>query len=251
LQKHHADQAVKYGYCRDSFEQLRDFHRRFPECDVPEDLCPSLERFEQFIAAKQSQIEAEPIDISSGALIVSTSAVVSDIMVLPPQPIPAGSTKPPAIPPWWEPDKIEEYAQAFDNISPDLGRQLRAAWESYHGKRYDPGRGVLYHLRELFDQFFRAIAPDAEVRQSRFFTPKKPPKMNQVYRAERFRYAASRIEDKESAAYLSSLTPDMVQLYGKLHILHKEGRIEPEHVRDTIIATTGLLFQWVEAIEND
>jgi len=213
---------------------------------------PSLEKFEQFIEFRQNQIKAEPIDISSGALIVSTSAAVSDIIALPLDLIPHSSvTEASKVPPWWEPDKIEEYAQAFDKTSPELGSQLRAAWESYHGTTHDPGRGVLYHLRELFDQFFRAIAPDTNVQQSRFFQPKEPPKTSQVYRAERFEYAASKIKNQESAAYLSSLTPDMVQLYEKLNILHKQGRIEAGHVRDTIIATAGLLFQWIEALEND
>lgn len=252
LQKYHTDRAVKYGYCREKFEQLRDFHRQFPDCNVPGDIWPSLEKFEQFIDLKKRQIESEPVDISSGALIVSTSTAVSDIIALPLDLKPPSSVAEDSkIPPWWEPDKIEEYAQAFDKISHQLGSQLRAAWESYHSTIHDPGRGVLYHLRELFDQFFRAIAPDSEVQHSRFFKPKEPPKTNQIFRAERFEYAASKIKNQEMAAYLSSLIPNMVQLYEKLHILHKQGRIEIGHVRDTIIATAGLLFQWIEALENN
>lgn len=251
LQKHHANRAVKYGYCRDRFEQLRDFHRQFPNCDAPKDMLASLGKFEQFVNFKQNQIEAEPLDISSGALVVSTSAAVSDIMVLPLDLVPPGSIEPSKIPPWWNPEQIEEYARAFDDISPQLGGHLRAAWESYHGTTHDPGRSVLYHLRELSDQFFRAIAPNAEVQQSRFFKEKKPPKTNQIYREERINYAASKIKDKTSADYVSSLTSDMLKLHKKLNSLHKSGRIELAHVRDTIIATAGLLFLWVTAMKNN
>ena len=251
LQKHHADQAVKYGYCRDRFQQLRDFHRQFPNCSPPDETLASLEKLEQFVNLKQSQIEAEHLDISSGALVVSTSTAVSDITVFSLGSTPPSSIESPKIPPWWNPEQIEEYASAFDDISPRLGDHLRAAWEGYHGTTHDPARSVLYHLRELSDQFFRSIASNDEVQQSKFFKEKKPPETNQVYREERINYSASKIKDRTTADYVSSLTSDMLKLHKKLNYLHKAGRIEVAHVRDTIIATAGLLFLWVTAIKNN
>lgn len=251
LQKLSIDQAVKYGYCRDRFEERRDFYGQVPYYEGLEDVRAPLEKFEEFINFKKKQIETQPIDISSGALIVSTSSTVSDVIVFSLDSAPSGPIVQAKEPPWWTPDRIEQCAQEFDDISPGLGSLLKGAWETYYGTTHEPARNSVTNLRQLWDQFFRFIAPDDKVRQSEFFVEKQPPEKNKVHRSERIKYAVSIINNRKFAEYLDSQTANLLELHDKLHILHKDGPIERACVRDTIIATAELLLDWVKATKSD
>ena len=105
-------------------------------------------------------------------------------------------------------------------------------------------------MRQSFDHLFRILAPDNEVSNSEFFIPKVGTKdVNQVYRSERIKYAAStRIKDKQVADLLVAHVDQILNIYDQLNKMHTEKKLERSEVQELLTSMQNILDEWIDAI---
>ncbi len=93
-------------------------------------------------------------------------------------------------------DQSTKFNEHIAELDKDLAKTYQEIWEVLYATRSDPDRGALYLIRHAYDQLFRCLAPDSEVRNSPYWKEKFGDKPNQIYRNERILYAINtHIED--------------------------------------------------------
>src|SRR5262249_55552314 len=105
-------------------------------------------------------------------------------------------------------------------------------------------------MRQLFDHFFAAIAPDADVRQSQYFHTKEGKYPNKVHRVERLHYAASRLSAPEKADLLLRGADELLSLYERLNMLHARQALNREHIRVVLLAMQAQLESWIDSLRE-
>jgi hypothetical protein len=255
IQRKMTEKAKEAGYSRDIFSEVGSSLENIPDDPLLEVTESSLKNFHNFISTKKSQFN-QFTDISSSAFTVASTAAVSGNIVymnkdiyktidskLPGVPIPA----PPSS---WTPKRNENYAKCFDKLDPELGKTYRSVWEIFHGTKDSPERLALFAMRQVFDQFFRLLAPDEKVRESEFFKEKKGDKPRQVHRKERIRYAANtHIGNKTLANTLVSQETHVIEVYDRLNKAHTDKPLDRNLVKDILISMQGVLEEWIDALE--
>lgn len=145
----------------------------------------------------------------------------------------------------------EVYAQKLAAFDPEIARVYKSIPEIFFGTKENPERAALYQMRQAYDHFFDKLAPDGEVRNSEYFTPKEEPgKENSVHRIERIKYAAyTRLSmDKDQADALVSSATSLLATYDRLQAAHKRAPLDREAVRDWITAMRAQLERWIDAV---
>ncbi|HAK97255.1 MAG TPA: hypothetical protein DCM87_20270 [Planctomycetes bacterium] len=129
-----------------------------------------------------------------------------------------------------------------------MGKLARSVWETFYSGVEDAPRSSLEHMRQLLDLLFRKLAPDDEVRQSKFFKTKSGEKPQQVHRGERLSYAASKhVADQSMRDLLLGQARQISVLYKKLNKLH--GTDPPRKVAEEILTEAqAVLEQWVRVL---
>jgi len=82
-----------------------------------------------------------------------------------------------------------DYSAKLKILNPTLAKSYNQVWQIYFGTTSEPHRAALFMMRTLFDNFFAWIAPDEEVRNSKFWKIKERDKPNQIWRSERLAFA--------------------------------------------------------------
>lgn len=136
-------------------------------------------------------------------------------------------------------------------LDPELGRLAKSVWQLFHGNSDGGPRAALATMRQLYDHLFGVLAPDAEVRQSRFFAIKSGEKPNQVSRAERLQFAASKhVSDGALATLLVDNADQVIKTYNRLNMLHVRQELDALAVEQALTAMQAVIRQWVDAIAN-
>jgi hypothetical protein len=131
----------------------------------------------------------------------------------------------------------EYYAKCLEKMNFQLAKTYRQTWEALHGTRAEPERAAMFQIRQTYDHFFEILAPDDEVRKSKFWKRKNGEKPDQINRHERIEYAAhTHIKDKNTAKLLSANVTAILQAYRKLNKAHKRGKLDPIDARQAINA---------------
>jgi hypothetical protein len=141
------------------------------------------------------------------------------------------------------------YADRFARLEPALGDSYRQIWEALYGTRADPERSALFLMRQTFDHLFGRLAPDDDVRNSKYWHPKKRDKANQVDRRERIKYAAhTHIKDPNRANTLAASAKQMLDLYYALNAAHTRGELNRKKAREALLAMRHMLEDWADAL---
>jgi len=113
------------------------------------------------------------------------------------------------------------------NLDPSLAKTYNEIEQVYYGTNADNTRSALNSMRQTFDHFFEILAPDDNVRQSKFWKPKNgenDPKM--VTRRERINYAINtNIRNSYKARLMKKDVQLIIDSYNALNSLHKRGNV--------------------------
>ena len=245
------DGAEAVGYTRDSMRLIRPFWEHVEQSgDTP--MIDSGTAYLKSVVFTVEQLETETkgsFDLTRGLARSATtfgSTSVATASVANPE---MNLSVPPYQPVLVTPDRTDEYAAKLAQVDPPLGNTYRATSQILYGTRADPERGALWEMRQSFDHFFDKLAPDEEVRNSKFWSPKSGDNPNQVTREERIQYAASRhVADKNEAKRLAAASEQMVHTHQKLNQAHKRGELDSEKANKALVAMQLLLEDWADAI---
>lgn len=140
-------------------------------------------------------------------------------------------------------------AARLSKLSPELGAACSQAFECLYGTRADPERGAMYLFRQTWDHFFEALAPDDEVRNSKFWTTKPGEKPTQVFRSERINYAAEKhIPDPVKRSAILSQSALMLDFYQELNKAHNRGAYDKEAGTRALRSLYDWLQQWADGM---
>ena len=246
--------ASEIGAVRDDVRRVREGIALLPPSPLFADASESIHDVRTFVRAHSDEMdrrmtELRPIlQVGTGTTSATAMAIVST--TLDPELLKRVDSVLPAIQPWprhW----VEDLAARLSRHASDLGLLAISAWEQYHLGTTEGARASLGATRELFNQFFRAIAPDVDVRKSEFFSPKDGEKPEKVHRSERLRYAAHRyVSDPTLRAVLIGREREILKTYDALNRVHAAaGAIDETSSRRTVVAMQGQLEQWVHAVD--
>ncbi len=136
-------------------------------------------------------------------------------------------------------------------IDPSLAKTYSSVREMLYGTTFDPERGAMYQLRQVFDHYFSILAPDVAVRNSEFFTPKESGDKNSITRLERIHFAANtHIKDIQQRNTLIGLSKHMLDVYKLLNKAHKKGDLDSGKAREALREMLILIRDWVNALEE-
>jgi predicted pPIWI-associating nuclease len=147
-------------------------------------------------------------------------------------------------------EENKEIQNKLRNIDPALEKTYLAIREILYGTASDPERAALYLIRQTFDHFFAALAPDDAVRSSTFFKPKADKNKNAVVRHERLMYAAhTHIGNNSRRKALIASFRHMLDVYEGLNRAHTRGNMNLEQARVALREMLVLLQEWIRAID--
>lgn len=246
--------ASDIGAVRDDVRRVREGISLLPPSPLYAGAAESIYNVRTYIRAHgdamdQRMAELRPVlQVGTGTTSATAMAIVST--TLDPELLRRVESALPPIQPWprnW----VEDLAARLSEHAPDLGSLAISAWEQYHAGTAEGARASLSATRELFNKFFRAIAPDDEVRESEFFSPKEGANPDKVHRSERLRYAAHRyVNDSTLRAVLIGREREILKTYDELNRVHAAaGPIDETSSRRTVVAMQGQLEQWVHAVD--
>lgn len=148
-------------------------------------------------------------------------------------------------------DEAKDVEGALRGLDPALHATYVGVREALYGTRSDPERAALYEIRQVFDHFFSILAPDDQVRESRYWSPKEGDKPNQVTRDERLRYAANtHARTPIQARTLIGSSRHMLSIHDALNYAHKRGELDVNKARASIREMDTLLRQWVSFTDS-
>lgn len=148
-------------------------------------------------------------------------------------------------------DEAKDVEDALGELDPTLHATYVGVREALYGTRSDPERAALYEIRQVFDHFFSILAPDDQVRESRYWSPKEGNKPNQVTRDERLRYAAhAHALTPILARTLLGSSRHMLSVHDALNYAHKRGELDVNKARASIREMNTLLRQWIRSTDS-
>lgn len=147
-------------------------------------------------------------------------------------------------------EENKEIQNKLTNIDPALEKTYSAIREVFYGTASDPERAALYLIRQTFDHFFGALAPDDAVRTSKFFKPKADKDKEKVTRHERLMYAShTHIGNNSRRKSLIASFRHMLDVYDGLNRAHIRGTLNPAQARAALREMLVLLQEWIRAID--
>lgn len=150
-----------------------------------------------------------------------------------------------------DPASRAQYASRFDGLSAGLGGAYSQAWQSRAGGGDDPSRSAMFMMRQTFDHFFEALAPDEDVRRSQYWHPKTVGDPRAIHRSERIQYAAhTHISDGSTAELLAASAQQMLEVYEALNAAHKRGIVDSAKADNALRAMSSMLENWLDAVDD-
>lgn len=147
-------------------------------------------------------------------------------------------------------DRYSSTREKLTVIDEALAQTYEEIREVLYGTRSDPERGALFLLRQSYDHFFGALAPDDDVRASPFWQEKGGDTPNLVTREERIQYAAStHIGDTTTAARLASSAKHITDVYRALNRAHERETLDQEKAWAALTEMQTIIETWVEEID--
>jgi len=195
LHEKFVETSANIGYARDAIQSVRPVWERLGNLDTSDP--DALELYEsnyRFLQSFRDEVRsyqewATPITV----LFNNTAGIATTFVSA------SGTTNaffeggveysPAEYPVFITPDQHKMYTSRFLAFDESLGQTYQEIWEVLYGTRADPERAALYLIRQSFDHLFGKLAPDDEVRNSPFWTPKEHEKPEQIWREERIQYA--------------------------------------------------------------
>ena len=142
------------------------------------------------------------------------------------------------------------YSNKLNELDPTLAKSYEQVWQTYLGTSAEPHRASLFMMRTLFDNFFARLAPDDEVRISRFWHRKENDKPNQIWRIERIAYALEKnIKDPNRRGILEAETKQIITLYEAANTAHNRGSLDEEKAERTLMAMDSSLRDWLDSLD--
>lgn len=142
------------------------------------------------------------------------------------------------------------YVERLTDADPVMAGLYRSAMNQVYVAAHDSGRTALFSMRQLFDHFFAYLAPDKEVRESRFFAVRETGTPTGVYRSERIMYAADRwVTDAGKRDALVASERVMLAAYDELNRAHKRGPMDEKEVRQSVETIEGYIQRWIDGID--
>jgi hypothetical protein len=143
----------------------------------------------------------------------------------------------------------EKTRHRLNKLSTEIAETYDSIWEVLYGTRSNPERGSLYLIRQVFDHLFGVLAPDNEVKLSKFWHPKDENEPHQVTRSERIVYAAhTHAKNRTAAKRLIASTTHMLDVYKALNKAHKRGRLDRLQSRSSLKEMQAIIEDWVQSI---
>jgi hypothetical protein len=144
----------------------------------------------------------------------------------------------------------EYYSAKLKGLDPSLANSYDQVWQTYLVTSSDPHRASLFMMRTLFDNFFAKLAPDDEVRSSRYWHRKEGEKPNQIWRSERIAYALEKnIKDGNRRAILEAEAKQISALYDAANIAHDRGALDEDKASRALMAMDSFLKDWLDSLE--
>jgi len=251
-QRYHAERAQDFGYSKEIFKGISSSYDVLSDNPAYSATEESLNKFHEFMRAREAQADALRFDVSSASYAVASTASSTASVVI----IGAGDTQTRTRkglslipPPNWTRDRVYLYASKLEGLDSELGRLARSVWQSCYSGTDSAERTSLFSIRQLYDHFFSILAPDEDVRKSEIFKVKDGKEPNQVHRKERLLYAAStRVRDTALGDVLASEADQVLETYERLNQLHKRGALDPYTARNALASMQAVIEQWVDAI---
>ena len=148
--------------------------------------------------------------------------------------------------------KHKEYEERLRLMDASLGRTYGELVEVVHATAKDPTRSGMFMARQLFDHFFDILAPDSDVRSSKFWRPKsidESSDQNAVWKSEKLDFAvAHRVRDEYRRQTLSAMSRQTIDLYNLLNKAHTRGPIMEVQASRAVESMIRLLQQWIDSI---
>jgi hypothetical protein len=251
-QQFYAKKAQEYGYSEELFKNISSTMTSTQDNPLYSGLETSLNKFDIFVKAREKQAEKFLFDVSSAsyALATSVSSTTSTVTLAANSNMSlADSFDIPKPPISWTSDRIELYAARLEKLEPELGRLSRSVWQSYYGGAENAERAALLSMRQLYDHLFQILAPDDEIRGTKYFKEKDGDKKYQIHRIERINYVANtKISDSKLAETLIEQASHLLKLYDQLNKLHTRGKLNRENVKVTLTSMQSTLEEWIDAL---
>ncbi len=245
IQKQCSEKAQEFGYSKDVFSCVAKKFEKVPDDPMLDGVEAILKQ--QFLLAQAQEkdyavlLQADVVGMTCGTAAATTSTLLV---------FDSGVSNPIVSHDLWDLDRKKKYIVKFDKLDVELGRIFRSVWETFYSTTSSPEKNALYAMRQSFDHFFRILAPDEEVRRSKFFILKVGEKdENKVHRLERIQYAANtKIGDKKVAGLLAAEADHILKVYDKLNMLHSAKKLDREAVQELLTSMQRILEQWVDAV---
>jgi hypothetical protein len=247
MQTMHLEKAREYGYLKDLYKTVNDDFPNDQDLPVLKNIEETL-RIQAEIAAGEEKDTKSFMDNTSmiASVYTTASTTVSAVATF----YPDYKLKFLTQPTFWTDERHKKYVGKLSALNEELGKTYLSVWESFYATTTIPEKQSLYAMRQTFDQFFRIIAPDNEVRNSQFFKEKSDEKeRNKVHRNERMKYAANKYaKSGRIIDLLMSKTTLTMKTYKELNKIHSEKELEREKVGETLKNMRAILEEWIDVI---
>ncbi len=151
-----------------------------------------------------------------------------------------------------EQDFVERELRKIDNA---LANTYATVWQYMHYPGFDPARGPLFLMRQVFDHLLDKLAPDSEVESQPDFLPDADLKKRNgkgITRNHRIEYIAkSKVHDIQVRQNLLNTSKNFLDIYGNLNEAHTRGALKEDYAKDAVYAGSALLAIWLRALSKN
>lgn len=141
------------------------------------------------------------------------------------------------------------YLARLMRLNPTLANSYDQIWQTYLGTSSEPHRAALFMMRTLFDNFFAWLAPDEEVRKSKYWKSKDGDKPNQIWRNERLAFALEKnFKNSNRRTMLEASSKQITALYEAANEAHTRGSLNEEKASATLVTMDNFLRDWIDSL---
>lgn len=138
-------------------------------------------------------------------------------------------------------------------IDVTLSNSYRTAWQYLHLPAFDPMRGPLFLMRQVFDHLLEKLAPNGEVSSQLDFI--RDEKLfardgKGITKAHRVQFAANnRIKDPIKRKLVVDSTQNFLDIYQELNMAHGRKDLNVDSARNAVFAASKLIAEWLQALD--
>ncbi len=148
--------------------------------------------------------------------------------------------------------KHKDYQRKLGSIDPILGQTYGELIEIVNATCSDPTRPGMFLARQLFDHLFDVLAPDDDVRNSKYWhekTEKESKDKNAIWRIEKIAYSAfEKVSNPLRAETLYSASIQTLEVYKLLNAAHTRGALKEAESSQAVQSMIRITQEWVDSI---